>query len=297
MTIRWGVSPIAWANDDMPELGGGITLEELLTDVREIGFDGVELGNKFPRDAASLAPIMASHDLRIVGGWYSSNLLRHDADAEIAALQPHMELLKAMGADTFIIAETSNAVHSDRTSRLDAHPTLDASAWPAFGRSMDRVAGYLEDNGLRLAYHYHLGTVVETADELSRFLEATSSKVGLVVDTGHAVLGGIDPVDIVATHPERVAHVHCKDVRAERHGSFRDGGRSFLDGVVGGMFTAPGDGDYDFEPFLRQLAQIGYDGWIVIEAEQDPGVADPRVYQQLGLDTLKRLALKTGLIA
>lgn len=295
MTIRWGVSPIAWANDDMPELGGDITLDALLTDVREIGFDGVELGNKFPRDAETLAPIMAAHGLAIVGGWYSANLLTRSAEEEIAALQSHLHLLEAMGSRTFIVAETSNAVHGDRWSRLDTHPRLTDAQWERFGHGLNRVAAYLNEHGIRLAYHYHLGTAVENADELKRFLEVTSDRVGLVVDTGHATLGGIDPVALVREHPARVAHVHCKDVRQERYDDFRAQGSSFLDGVVGGMFTAPGDGDYHFGPFFRALKDIKYVGWIVIEAEQDPGVADPRHYQQLGLDTLKRLARETEL--
>lgn len=295
MTIRWGVSPIAWANDDMPELGGDTTLDALLTDVSEIGFDGVELGNKFPRDAAMLRPIMQRYGLNIVGGWYSSSLLTRDADAEIAALSAHLALLKAMGSTVFILAETSNAVHGDRTSRLDDHPQLDADEWRRFGKRLDTVAAHVGEHGLRFAYHHHLGTVVETAAELDRFFAVTGDHVGLVLDTGHALYGGIDPVAVIGAHPGRISHVHCKDVRRSRHADFHAGGTSFLDGVVGGMFTTPGDGDYDYAPFLRALAAIDYAGWIVIEAEQDPAVADPRVYSQLGLDTLKRVADRVGL--
>jgi len=297
MTIRWGVSPIAWANDDMLELGGDTTLESLLTDVREIGFEGVELGNKFPRDPETLGPIMQRHGLQVIGGWYSANLLTHDPEDEIAALQGHLHLLERMGSRTFVVAETSNAVHGDRSSRLDTHPQLDDDAWRRFGYGLDRLAAYLDDHGFRLAYHYHLGTAVETAAELDRFLAVTGKRVGLVVDTGHATLGGIDPVKLVRSHPERVAHVHCKDVRRARHAAFSQDGRSFLDGVVGGMFTVPGDGDFDFAPFLHVLKEIDYSGWIVIEAEQDPSVANPRLYQQLGLDTLKRLSAEVGLVS
>lgn len=295
MTIRWGVSPIAWCNDDMPELGADTTLDMLLTDVKAIGFDGVELGNKFPRDPAALKPIMARHDLAIVGGWYSSNLLVHDAGAEIEALGSHLALLEAMGSSVFILAETSNAVHGDRGSRLDTHPLLASEDWQAFGERLSAVAHYVNDRGLRFAYHHHLGTVVETRDELERFFDATGDHVGLVLDTGHALYGGIEPLDIVRMRPERVAHVHCKDVRASRYQGFRADGTSFLDGVVGGMFTVPGDGDYDYAPFLRALADIDYSGWIVVEAEQDPAVADPRRYSQLGLDTLKALARQAEL--
>lgn len=298
MTIRWGVSPIAWCNDDMTELGADTTLDMLLTDVKEIGFDGVELGNKFPRDPAALQPIMDRYSLDIVGGWYSASLLTRDADAEIAAMADHLALLEAMGSSVFILAETSNAVHCDRWgSRLDTHPALAADEWAKFGERLDTVARYVNDRGLRFAYHHHLGTVVETSDELERFFDATGDHVGLVLDTGHAVYGHIDPLTVVRTRPERVSHVHCKDVRAARHREFFANGTSFLNGVVGGMFTTPGDGDYSYAPFLRALAEVDYSGWIVIEAEQDPAVADPREYSQGGLDTLKRLASEAGLTA
>lgn len=297
MTIRWGVSPIAWCNDDMRELGGDTTLNELLTDVRDIGFDGVELGNKFPRDPAVLAPIMAGYGLDIVGGWYSSNLLVRDTDAEIEALAPHLALLEHMGSNVFILAETSNAVHGDRYgSRLDTHPLLSADDWVAFGERLSKVARFINDRGLRFAYHHHLGTVVETKDELERFFDVTGDHVGIVLDTGHALFGGIDPVDVIRTWPERVAHVHCKDIRTARYQAFRAEGMSFLNGVVGGMFTAPGDGDYDYAPFMRALANMQYSGWIVIEAEQDPAIANPRDYSQLGLNTLKQLAHAEALV-
>lgn len=297
MTIRWGVSPIAWANDDMPELGGDTPLEALLTDVKEIGFEGVELGNKFPRDAATLKPIMTEYGLEIVGGWYSSSLLTRDADAEIAVMADHLALLEAMGSTVFILAETSNAVHGDRSSRLDTHPQLSEAEWARFGGELDAVAAYVNARGLRFAYHHHMGTVVETDGELRHFFAVTGDHVGLVLDTGHAYYGGIDPIRIVREHPGRVAHVHCKDVRSARHTAFYANGTSFLNGVVGGMFTVPGDGDYDYAPFLQALADVGYSGWIVVEAEQDPGIADPRIYQQMGLDTLKQLAREVGLVA
>jgi inosose dehydratase len=296
MTIRWGVSPIAWCNDDMPELGADTTLEMLLNDVKQIGFDGVELGNKFPRDPETLRPIMARHGLEIVGGWYSSNLLVRDADAEIEALTGHLALLEAMGSSVFILAETSNAVHSDRASRLDAHPVLPADAWQRFGERLNTVARYVNDRGLRFAYHHHLGTVVETREELARFFDVTGDHVGLVLDTGHALFGGIDPIAVLNERPERISHVHCKDVRRRRFNQFHAGGSSFLDGVVGGMFTTPGDGDYDYAPFMRALAGMDYSGWVVIEAEQDPAIANPRAYNQLGLDTLKRVAQQAELV-
>lgn len=289
MTIRWGVSPIGWANDDLPALGAGTTLETILADARAIGFAGVELGHLFPRDPAILAPIMAAHGLTTIGGWHGMRLLDHDVAAEIAAMTPHLDLLRGIGADIVIVAETSNAVHGDPSHPLAASPRLAEADWPEFGRRLDRIAAHVATRGMRLAYHHHLGTVVETAADLDRLLAATGPAVGLTIDTGHASYGGIDPVAAVRSAPERIVHVHAKDVRADRHAAILRAGGSFLDGVAAGIFTTPGDGDYDFAPLIAALQAIDYAGWIVIEAEQDPALADPRAYAASGLATIREL--------
>jgi len=295
MSIRFGVSPIAWVNDDMPELGGDTAVETILADARAIGFAGVELGGKFPRDPAALKPLLAAHDLALVGGWYSGELLTRDADAEIAAAQDHLALLKAMGATVFVHAETSNAIHGRRATPLRRTPRLDAADWKTFGARMTAFADHVAGHGLRFAYHHHLGTVVEGPADLAALLDATGPAVGLTLDTGHAALGGIDPVAAIRAHPERIAHVHCKDVRGQVFARVRRDDMSFLDGVLAGMFTVPGDGDLDFGAVMRALADIGYAGWIVVEAEQDPALADPRTYGELGLNTLERAAAAAGL--
>jgi inosose dehydratase len=297
MSIRFGVSPIAWINDDMPELGADTRVETILADAAEIGFAGVELGGRFPREPEMLGALLRGHGLDLIGGWYSTNLLARTAEAEIAALQPHLALLKALGSRVFIAAETSNAIHGDRARPLEETPRLAASDWTGFGARMAAVAALAGGQGLRFAYHFHLGTVVETADDLERFLAATPDSVGLVVDTGHAALGGIDAAALIRRRPERVAHVHAKDVRGRVFEALRAQQGSFLDGVLAGMFTAPGDGDLDFGSVTQALADIGYHGWIVIEAEQDPKLADPRVYSRLGLATLRRAAANAGLEA
>ena len=295
MSVRWGVSPIAWANDDLPELGGDTPLETILRDVSELGFDGVELGGKFPREPAALKAALGPWALDCVGGWYSGSLLARDADAEIAALQPHLRLLEAMGSRVFVFAETSNAVHGATGTAMTATPRLAAADWARFGTRMTAVADHVAARGLAFAYHHHLGTVVETAADLDAFLAHTGASVGLTLDTGHATLGGIDPLAVIAAHPRRIAHVHCKDVRGARHRETRAAGRSFLDGVLAGMFTVPGDGDIDFGAVMQALKAIDYAGWIIIEAEQDPALADPRTYAELGLRTLKHAAAAAGL--
>jgi len=295
VSISFGVSPIAWINDDMPELGGDTPVETVLGDARDIGFAGIELGGKFPRDPEVLRKLLQSFELQLIGGWYSSNLLARCAEEEIAAMQGHLSLLKALGSTVFVIAETSNAIHGEREVPLSQSPILEAREWAPFGERMTAVGDYVADHGLRLAYHHHLGTAVEDAAELDQFLRHTGESVGLTLDSGHAALGGIDALSVIAEHPGRIAHVHCKDVRRPVFARLMDRNGSFLDGVLDGMFTAPGDGNLDFPRLIRALSGIEYSGWIVIEAEQDPAEADPRDFSRLGLDTLRRAAREIGL--
>jgi inosose dehydratase len=294
-SIRFGVSPIAWINDDMPELGGDTPLETVLSEASEIGFHGIELGGKFPRDAGSLRALLEDHGLDLVGGWYSGSLLTRSARAEIDALQPHLSLLQAMGSSVFIFAETSNAIHGNRRQALTATPRLGSGGWASFGSALTEVADYIQSAGLRFAYHHHLGTVVERQEDVDALLKATGSSVGLTVDTGHAALAGIDPVALIRAHPARVAHVHCKDVRPGVFEQVVKPRGSFLDGVLAGMFTVPGDGRLDYVAVMKALAAIGYSGWIIVEAEQDPAIANPRRYGELGLGTLREAAAVAGL--
>jgi inosose dehydratase len=295
VTIRFGVSPIAWINDDMPELGGDTPVESVLDDIREIGFAGVELGGKFPRDPRALRELLERYGLDLIGGWYSSNLLVRDAEAEIEAMRSHLQLLQALGSKVFVIADTSNAIHGDRNRPLADSPALGDEQWKMFGERLTKVADFVRSEGLRLAYHHHLGTVVETADELDRFLAETGPDVGLTLDTGHAALGGIDALSIIQNRPERVAHVHCKDVRRPIFDALMNQRRSFLEGVLEGIFTVPGDGDLDFQPVFEALSAVGYSGWVVVEAEQDPAIADPRAFARIGLGTLRSAARLAGL--
>jgi inosose dehydratase len=295
MSIRFGVSPIAWTNDDMPELGGDTRPETILADAAGIGFSGVELGGRFPREPAALKAMLAPQRLDLIGGWYSTHLLMHSAAAEIAAMRPHLALLEAMGSPVFIAAECTDAIHGQRGTPLSGTPRLDLADWPEFGARLAILADHVEARGLNFAYHFHLGTVVERQIDVDRFIEHTPENVGFVVDTGHAALGGVDAVALIRQHCERIVHIHAKDVRRPVFEAVRAEGRSFLDGVLAGMFTAPGDGDLDFGPVMAALAQVGYAGWIVIEAEQDPKLANPRDYSRLGLATLRAAAGAAGL--
>ena len=289
MSVRFGVSPIAWINDDLPELGGETPVETVLRDAHALGFEGIELGGKFARDPVQLGAQLGTHNLALIGGWWSAALLARTVDEEIEALQAHLQLLEALGSSVFIIAECSNTIHGDRRRPLCATPRLSEEQWPAFGARLSTLAGYLESRGLRLAYHFHLGTVVDGEDDIERFVAHTDERVGFVVDTGHAALGGINAERLIRTYPDRVAHVHAKDVRRQVFDDTLKGNGSFLEGVLAGMFTVPGDGDLDFRGVAQALVDIGYSGWVVVEAEQDPALADPRAYSRVGLETVRHL--------
>lgn len=289
MSIRFGVSPIAWINDDLPELGGETPVETVLRDAQALGFEGIELGGKFARDPQTLGAQLGAHGLALIGGWWSAALLARSLEDEIAALQEHLRLLEALGSRVFIIAECSNAVHGNRRLPLAASPRLSAEDWPRFGERLSALASYLETGGLRLAYHFHLGTVVERDEDIEQFVSHTDRRVGFVVDTGHAALGGIDVERLIRAHPDRIVHVHAKDVRRRIFQDLRRRNGSFLDGVLAGMFTAPGDGDLDFRGLATALEAIRYEGWVVVEAEQDPALADPRAYSRVGLETVRHL--------
>lgn len=294
MAIRIGANPIGWSNDDDRSLGGDISLEQCLTEAREAGYEGMELGHKFPREPAALSGVLSAHALDLVSGWYSSALLTRDADAEIEALQPHLGLLKALGAKVMVFAETSNAIHGEAAMPLSRRPVLAADAWAGFGERVTAVADYLLDQGMRLAYHHHMGTVVQSAADIDALMAHTGRAVGLVLDTGHAMFGGADPVAVARGYRDRIVHVHCKDIRRNVMGRAIAEDMSFLAAVREGVFTVPGDGCVDFVAVFRELP--GYDGWLVVEAEQDPQKADPLTYARLGHDNLTRFATEGGLV-
>jgi len=294
MTVRLGANPIGWSNDDLHELGGEIPLETCLAEARAAGFAGMELGHKFPREAGALRAVLSKHGHDLVSGWYSCNLLERDTTAELKAMEPHLALLEALGARVLIAAETTGAVHGDRSKSVSLRPHLGEADWPGFAVRLTQVAEAVAARGLDLVYHHHMGTVIETEAEIDRLMAETGAAVKLLLDTGHATYAGGDPVALARRHAARIRHVHCKDIRGEILRQARAGDWSFLDAVVAGVFTVPGDGDVDFAAVLTELP--GYSGWLVVEAEQDPEKAPPAAYARLGHDNLAALAKAAGLL-
>ncbi len=290
MIPRLAINPLTWTNDDMPELGAETPLETCLAEAKQAGFAGVELGNKFPRTAAALEPVLERHGLVLASGWYGSRLLERDVDAEMIAAEPHIALLAAMGCSVIVHAEVSGSVHGERNTPLSQRPVLDDEAWDVLVPRLDEMARRLSERGLRMAYHHHMGTVVQTEAEIDRLMDAARPDVGLLLDTGHLAFAGGDPAAVARRHAGRIVHVHCKDVRAGIMVEALRNDRSFLAAVLEGVFTVPGDGAVDFAPVFTALAEARYRGWLVVEAEQDPAQADPLTFARMGHDHVATLA-------
>jgi inosose dehydratase len=289
MSVRIGINPLTWTNDDLPALGDDLSLDTCLIEAAAAGYSGVELGRKFPRKADALGKILSRHKLALVSGWYSLRLVERDADAEFAAMRPHFELLQAMGCNVMVCAEVTGAVHGDMNLRLSRRPQLSASAFKSFADHLSALGEQMRAHGMRLAYHHHMGTVIQTEDEVDTLMAACGPAVELLLDTGHLMYAGGDPARAVNKHASRIAHLHCKDIRPTVLRRCLNTDASFLEAVLQGVFTVPGDGCIDYAAILKPLLLRNYQGWIVVEAEQDPTVADPVTYASLGYRTLRAL--------
>ena len=254
----------------------------------------MELGNKFPRRPEALKAALAPFGLACVGGWHSVELLKRAAREEFDLAKPHRDLLIAMGTDVFIVAETSNAIHGRRDLPLSQRPTLAAHDWAAYGAKITELAELLAAEGLKLCYHHHMGTIVQSEADIDALMEATGPSVHLLLDTGHAVFAGADPAALARRHRDRIGHFHAKDVRPAVMARARAERLSFLDAVIAGVYTVPGDGCVDYPAVLRELS--GYEGWAVVEAEQDPEKAHPLTYAKLGYANLRRFLAEAALL-
>ncbi|CDZ33137.1 Inosose dehydratase [Neorhizobium galegae bv. officinalis] len=295
--ILYGTNPIAWSNDDDRSLGAHISLDQCLDETAKIGFDGIEKGHKFPQEPAALKAVLEPRGLRYVSGWHSLNLLVNSIEDEKRAMQPALDLLKAMGSNVIIVCETSNAIHGDDGKAVNDRPKLPDSEWKSFGAGVEALAELAAEQDITLVYHHHMGTIVESEDEIDRLMAHTGPHAKLLLDTGHCLFGGGNPERAAKNHMARVGHIHAKNVRPDIAAQVRSEGLSFLEGVRRGVFTVPGDkeGGVSFPPVLKIAAEHGYEGWLVIEAEQDPDVRNPFEYQSMGLSSLKAMAQAAGL--
>lgn len=290
LQVKIGINPISWSNDDLPSLGGETPLSTALSEGREIGYQGFELGNKFPKDPSALRELMAGYQLDVVSGWYSGRLASRSVEEEIASVESHLNLLAENGCKVMVYGEVADAIQGERTVPLYKRPHFaNDDAFKRYGERLTAFGKHLLTRGVRLAYHHHMGAYVESPDDIDRIMAYTGEDVGLLFDSGHAYFGGGDPLSILGKHIDRICHVHCKDVRPSIIRHARNRQWSFLDSVLNGVFTVPGDGAIDFAGIIELLHKHGYKGWLIVEAEQDPAVAPSYEYASLGYRTLRNL--------
>ncbi|GLU32627.1 myo-inosose-2 dehydratase [Trinickia caryophylli] len=288
--VRIGINPLSWMNDDLPSLGGETPLEVALTEGRQIGYQGFELGNKFPREPEALKALLAKYDLALVSGWYSGRLAERSAEEEIDAVGPHLELLAKNGATAMVYGEVSGTIQGSPAPLFQRPRFFTDAQWDRYAERLDRFARYTLSHGVRVAYHHHMGAYVETPADVDALMQRTSDAVGLLLDTGHITFAGGEPLSLIDKYGPRICHVHCKDVRPAVVKLARNRDWSFLEAVINGAFTVPGDGAVDFAAVIDRLKRIGYRGWLVVEAEQDPVVAPSYAYAEKGYRTLRALA-------
>ncbi|MCC8374554.1 MULTISPECIES: myo-inosose-2 dehydratase [Photorhabdus] len=295
MAVQLGINPLTWTNDDLPTLGADTPMETCLTEGRQAGFTGFELGNKFPRQANVLGPILAAHNLVLVSGWYSGELLTRSVAEEIKAVQSHLTLLRELGANVMVFAEVTNCIHGDQNKPVHLRPQFPANRWQEYGEKLTEFARYTQEQGVQIAYHHHMGTVIETEKDVDHLMENTGDEVGLLLDTGHLTFAGADPLAVAERWAKRINHVHCKDIRPDVLNDIKNRKTSFLDAVLSGVFTVPGDGCVDYPAIFQVLKKQNYKGWLVVEAEQDPAVAHPLTYATMGYNNLRKFARDAGL--
>jgi inosose dehydratase len=291
MELKFGMSPISWSNDDLPQLGGETSLETCLRETRQAGYTGTELGGKFPKDRESLGKVLAEHDLRLVSGWYSGLLLNNNLKTELERVKPQLELYGSLGAPVLVYGETYETVQNRQHEPLVNKPVLPESEFAAYGERLTGLAEYCASQGVALTFHHHMGTAVETERELDLTMANTGDAVGLLIDTGHLLFAGGDILAVIDRYGNRINHVHAKDIRSAVLESVDREKDSFLDCVLKGVFTVPGDGMIDYHAVMQALADKQYEGWIIVEAEQDPTEADPYEYACIGYQALKQAAM------
>jgi len=292
LKAKLGIAPIAWWNDDLPELSDDVSLEECLTQASEAGFSGMETGRRFPMDMAVLGPILDRYRISVCGGWFSGELLDGDIEREKDRIAEQMAFFKAAGAPCIVYGETARSVQGKREVPLAQKPVISEAEMAAYGRKMSDFSDWCTAQGMPISYHHHMAAVVETETELDLFMKHSS--VPLLFDAGHMAFAGGDNLRVIDNHHARISHVHTKDIRKKVVEKIDRTRNSFLDAVVMGVFTVPGDGDLNFSSIIAALEGVSYEGWFVVEAEQDPKLNSPREMASLGHRVLSELFSKSG---
>ena len=280
--VKLAIAPIAWTNDDLPDLGAENSFEQCISEMALSGFSGSEIGNKYPKDPDVLKHYLDVRGLRICNAWFSSLLLSDGYDATIDAFIKHRDFLHALGAKVIGASEQGNSIPGKNVSIFGNKPVYTDEQWELIAKGFNEMGRLAREKDMYFTVHHHMGTGVQTADEIDRLMEMTDENlVFLLFDTGHLAFAGEDAVAVLKKYVHRTKHVHLKSIRKDIIAEGKAKGYSFLDCVRAGAFTVPGDGDFDFRPVFDILSDADYEGWVVVEAEQDPAKANPFEYALL----------------
>ncbi|MCP3468825.1 myo-inosose-2 dehydratase [Bradyrhizobium sp. CCGUVB1N3] len=294
MKAKLGIAPIAWWNDDLAELSDDVSLEECLRQASVAGFTGMETGRRFPMNMEELGPILARFGISVCGGWFSGLLLDGDIEREKDRIRAQMDFFIAAKAPCIVYGETARSIQGIRAAPLDTKPRLSDEEITAYGRKMTVFAEWCAGQGMPIAYHHHMAAAIETEAELDLLMANSGEALPLLFDAGHMAFAGGNVLRVIDRHHSRISHVHTKDVRSSVVDRLDRKRESFLDAVVKGAFTVPGDGSLDFAAIIARLASYGYEGWFVVEAEQDPKISPPLEMAKKGHAALMRLMASAG---
>jgi len=296
MFIKLGVAPIAWSNDDMPELGGDTTLEQCLFEASQAGYTGIESGGKFPKKSSELLPKLNQFNLNLCSGWYGANLRKNSVEDEKKLIEEQLKLFKDCKAPCIVFAEVSGSIQGNPNRNLSTRPQMENEDWKNFCKKISEMGKYLHDQGMPLAYHHHMGTVIETQNDTERLLDNTHDSVKLTLDTGHMLFAKGDSKKILKNYKDRIHHIHCKDIRKNILEKSLKEDLSFRGAFLKGAFTVPGDGCIDYKPLFDILKKNNYSGWLVVEAEQDPKKANPLEYAIKGYKYLTKTLSEANIL-
>ncbi len=291
--VKLGIAPIAWTNDDMPDLGAENTFQQCVSEMALAGFTGCEVGNKYPKDPAELHKYLDIRGMQICNAWFSTFLTTKPYEETEKEFIKHITFLKAMGAKVVGVSEQGHSIQGTDLSIFDDKYVMNDEEWDKLCTGLNKLGKVAKDMGITLTFHHHMGTVVQTAAEIDRLMENTDPELfNLLFDSGHLAYCGEDYMYVLKKYIKRIKHVHLKDIRPEVIAEVKADKMSFLQGVRKGTFTVPGDGAIDFAPIFKVLEENGYEGYVLVEAEQDPAIANPFEY---AVKARKYIAEKAGL--
>jgi len=294
MKIKLGIAPIAWSNDDMPQLGGDTPIETCLNEAASVGYSGIELGGKFPRNPGIIKFLLKKNNLSLPGGWYGSKLRQRNLEVEWQSMQEQIELLKMLNSDVFIFADISDSIQGKEDIPLSNRPSLNVDEWKEYCQKISEISNRLSDVGLPISYHQHMGTIIQSEKDVDRFIELTNENTNLCYDTGHLIFAEANYLRILKKYISRINHVHLKDIRKNVLDESLKNDLSFRESFLKGVFTVPGDGHTNYRPLIEILHQNNYQKWLVIEAEQDPKKANPIKFAKIGYSYLFNLVSEIG---